>query len=185
MILKLAYYGDPILRKKAALIPVVNEEIKQLAADMIETMHHLKNGIGLAAPQIHQSVSLFVVQFPDTSVEERYAPGLIEIFINPKLLEVSDEGWYYSEGCLSLPGLYQDVPRPQKITIQFQGLDGELIVRTYEGYEARMVLHENDHLNGVLFIDRIDPKIRKEIEPQLRAIKNTFYKNFKDFPKIR
>lgn len=174
MLLKLAYYGNPILRKKAAQIPSITEEIKQLASDMIETMHHLKNGIGIAAPQLHHSLALFVVQFPAENAEGEYVPGKIEVFINPKLLEVSEEKNYHSEGCLSIPGLYREVERPLKIKVQAEGLDGVTFIRDYEGYEARMILHENDHLNGVLFIDRLQPRDRKAIESRLTDIKKKY-----------
>lgn len=175
MILKLTYYGNPILRKKAAPIPVINDEIRAFASDLLETMQGTKNGIGLAAPQVNRSIAIFVVQFPNVdNEEEAYVPGQIEFFINPKLLEVSDEKWFHSEGCLSLPALYRDVERPLKIKIQYQNLDGEVLIKDFEGYEARMVLHENDHLNGVLFIDRLAPKVRKSIENELRAIKKMY-----------
>lgn len=175
MILPLRYYGDAILRKKSASIPEVNDEIRQLAADMIETIHYLKNAVGLAAPQVGHSVALFVVQFPSHEVTDHYEPGRIEVFINPKILGVSDETWFYSEGCLSIPNLYEDISRPFKVKMQAQNLNGKTFVGDYEGYEARMLLHENDHLNGVLFIDRISGKQRKEIEPQLRKIKNKYF----------
>ncbi len=175
MILKLAYYGNPILRKKAAAIPAITDEIRAFAADLLETMHGTKNGIGLAAPQVNHSLAIFVVQFPDeTNEEEAYAPGPVEFFINPKILEISDEKWMHSEGCLSLPALYCDVERPLKIKIQYQNLDGEVLVKDFEGYKARMILHENDHLNGVLFIDRLAPKVRKSIENELRTIKKKY-----------
>lgn len=175
MILKLTYYGNPILRKKAAQIDVITDEIRALAENLVETMHSTKNGIGLAAPQVGHSVAIFVVQFPDqNNEEEKYVPGPIEFFINPKLLEVSDETWMHSEGCLSIPGLYRPVERPLKIKIQSMNLNGEIQLREYEGFEARMILHENDHLNGVLFIDRLEPKMRKSIENELRAIKKKY-----------
>lgn len=175
MILELTYYGNPILRKKAAAIPVINDEIKAFAAELLETMQHTKNGIGLAAPQVNHSLAIFVVQFPDeNNEEEAYAPGEIEFFINPKLLEVSEEKWLHSEGCLSIPALYRDVERPVKIKIQYQNLEGEVQVKEFEGYKARMILHENDHLNGVLFIDRLSPKERKSIENELRIIKKKY-----------
>lgn len=175
MIHKLTYYGNPVLRKKAAPIPAITPEIRQLAFDLTETMHSTKNGIGLAAPQINQSHAIFVVQFPSKdNEEEKYVPGEIAHFINPKLLEVSDETWLHSEGCLSIPGLHREVERPLKIKIQFQNLEGELLVKEFEGFEARMILHENDHLNGVLFIDRLDPKLRKSIENELRKIKKQY-----------
>lgn len=174
MIFKLAYYGDPILRKKAEPIREITDEIKLLAADLIETMHHTKNGVGLSAPQVGKSLALFVVQFPDPENKEKWTPGKLEVFINSKVLKVSDEEWFYSEGCLSLPGLYCKVPRPCKITLQYQNLQGDVVTKDFEGYEARMLLHENDHLNGVLFIDRLDPKERKRIEPEIREIKKKY-----------
>jgi peptide deformylase len=174
MILKLAYYGDPILRKKVAPIASVTEEIRTFAKDLIQTMQALPNGVGLAAPQVHKSLAIFVVQFPDKNSTDKWIPGPIEVFINPKLIAVSDEIWSYSEGCLSIPGIYEEVPRPVQIQIQGQDLNGDTFVRTYVGYEARMLLHENDHLNGVLFIDRIDKERRRAIESGLRAIKKKF-----------
>lgn len=174
MILKITYYGDPILRKKASPILEITGEVKQLAAHLIETMQQTKNGIGLAAPQVSHSLAMFVVHFPDPANPEKWTPGAIEVFINPKLLSVSEEVCFYSEGCLSLPGLYCKVQRPIKIKIQYQNLQGELLVKEFEGFGARMVLHENDHLNGVLFIDRLDPKERKKIEPDIKAIKKKY-----------
>jgi peptide deformylase len=174
MILELAYYGDPILRKKAEPILEFNDEVKQLAADLIETMHHTKNGVGLATPQVRRSLAMFVVQFPNPANKEKWTPGANEVVINPKILSFSDEEWFYSEGCLSLPGLYCKIKRPLKIKLQFQNLQGEILVKDFEGYEARMLLHENDHLNGVLFIDRLDPKERKRIEQEVRAIKQKY-----------
>lgn len=174
MILKLAYYGDPVLRKKALPIKEINEDIRKLVADMIDTMQGTENGVGLAAPQVHKSLSVFVVQFPDKNYTDKWVPGLIEVFINPKILEVSDEGWFYSEGCLSIPNLYAEVPRPVKVKVQAQDLSGETSIKEFIGYEARMILHENDHLNGVLFIDRIDKEQRQALENDLRAIKKKY-----------
>lgn len=176
MILKIIYYGHPVLRKKAMPVAAITDEIKQLANDLVETMHNTKNGIGLAAPQVGKSISLFVVQFPskEPKEEDAYTPGPIEFFINPKILEISAETCFYSEGCLSIPGLHRDVERPFKIKIQYQNLSGETLVQEFEDFEARMILHENDHLNGVLFIDRLNPKIRKSIASQLCLIKKKF-----------
>lgn len=173
MILKMAYYGDPILRKKASPVTEITPEIKTLVSDMIETMQERK-GVGLAAPQIHHSISLFVTQFPDQTKEDEWVPGDVLVFINPKILEVNDQLGDYSEGCLSIPGLYEDVTRPTKIKISAQDLDGNTFVKELNDYEARVCLHENDHLNGVLFIDRLSPKKKKEIEPTLRAIKKKY-----------
>lgn len=170
MILELTYYGDPILRKKTAPIEEITEEIEKLAADMIDTMKS-KRGVGLAAPQVGRSIALFVTQFPEKERDENWVPKTPEVFINPKILEVSKETCSYSEGCLSIPGIYEKVERPVKIRLQAQNLKGETFIRDFEGYEARVCLHENDHLNGVFFIDRLNPKLKKEIEPLLRKIR--------------
>lgn len=180
MILKLAYYGDPILRKKADLVKIIDESIHQLVNDMSETLGTTKNGVGLAAPQVNVSKAVFIVQFPDPAFTDRWVPGPIEVFINPKILEVSEEGWSYSEGCLSIPNIYENVYRPIKIKIQAQNLAGDIFVKEYAGYPARMVLHENDHLNGVLFIDRIDKKRRNIIEAELKKIKKELSNSGKD-----
>lgn len=173
MILELAYYGDPILRKKAAPIHEITPEVVQLSQDLLDTMHQ-KKGVGLAAPQVKKSFSIFVAQFPDKSRPEKWVPGPIEIFINPKILEVSEECGVHSEGCLSIPALYADVWRPIKIRVEFTTLQGERLVKEFEDYDARIILHENDHLNGVLFIDRLDKQQRKEIEPDLLKIKKKY-----------
>lgn len=176
MLLKLAYYGHPILRQKATQVSSMTQEIKQLVSDMIETLLHLKNGIGIAAPQLHHSLAIFVVQFPVKGVDGDPIPGAHEVFINPKILEVSDTKDFHSEGCLSIPGLYKEVERPVKIKVQAEGLDGITFLREYVGFEARMILHENDHLNGILFIDRLKPKERKAIDSRLKAIKKKYSK---------
>lgn len=173
MILKMAYYGDPILRKKASPITKITPEIKILVNDMIETMQERK-GVGLAAPQIHHSISLFITQFSDRTKEDEWVPGDILVFVNPKILEINEELDEYSEGCLSIPGLYEDVLRPTKIKITAQDLEGNTFVKELQDYEARVCLHENDHLNGVLFIDRLSPKKKNEIDPLLRAIKKKY-----------
>lgn len=175
MILKFTYYGDPILRKKTAPVTVITDEIKKLVADMIETIVKTKNAVGLAAPQVSHSIAVFVVQFPDKDSKDEWIPGEIQVFINPKILAISDEEWDYTEGCLSIPTLYEDVRRPVAIRLQAQDLDGNTFVKEYTGYEARMILHENDHLNGVLFIDRVEPSRRKLLDKTLREIKNKYY----------
>ena len=140
MKLLLAYYGDPVLRKKAAPVLEINSSIKQLVGDMIDTMHEY-NGVGLAAPQVHQSLSLFITEAPIHLPDGDWGPATLRVFINPKILTYSEEEDMMSEGCLSIP----------------------------------TILHENDHINGILFIDRIRGKQRKAMEPQLQQIKKKFY----------
>lgn len=171
MPLKLYYYDHPVLRKRCEPIKKITPEIRQLARDMIEMMDRC-NGAGLAAPQVGHSVRLFVLrEYIETEDEKWILSSTPKVYINPKFS--SPEGGLIedSEGCLSFPGLRIDVSRPDKITVEATDLDGNLFVEHLEGYNARLRMHENDHINGVLFIDRLKSKERKEIELILRSIK--------------
>lgn len=176
MILHFAYYGNSVLRKKALPIEAITDDIRKLAADMIETIKSDSHAIGLAAPQVHRSIALFIVQFPDPNFSDEWVPGPFEVHINPKILEVSDTSEIRSEGCLSIPKVYADVERPLKIKFQSMDLDGNVSIKDYEGFPARMLLHENDHLNGVLFIDRISSQEKKRISSKLKDIKKKYNK---------
>lgn len=175
MILKLAYYGDPILRQKALRIESIDDEIKQLIEDMVETMF-AQNGIGLAAPQVHRSLALFITSIPDYHEDGSYTDGPIEVYINPRLISYSTQEEIHSEGCLSIPKLYGEVCRPNHIVIEAMNQNGIVIRKELSGLEARCCLHENDHLNGVLFIDRIRGKERQQMEGALRQIKSRYKK---------
>lgn len=171
MKLPIAYYGNPVLRKKGERVNEINDELRRLVDDMIETMIEC-NGIGLAAPQVGHSITLFITHPPlDYDGMEWPENRKIRVFINPKIVSYSKEENLHTEACLSIPHLVGRVYRPNKVTFEATDLEGQQIVEEFQGYEARMMLHENDHINGVLFIDRIKGKERKEIEPLLRAIK--------------
>lgn len=170
MKLPIAYYGNPILRKKCKEIEAVNDEIRQLVQDMIETLIE-HNGIGLAAPQVNHSLRLFITAVPIEQPDGKWLPGKLRVFINPKILWVSESLEFHSEGCLSIPKLYAEVERPVKVKIQATDLDGNLFEEEFAGLEGRCILHENDHINGVLYIDRIHKKERKKLEPALQEIK--------------
>lgn len=173
MLLKLTYYDDPLLRKKCTPVKEISEEIKKLVSDMIETMES-KSGAGIAAPQVGKPLRVFVIQkFVEDSDEEFQIEGP-QVFINPKLSNPSDEFEIMSEGCLSVPGLHLEIERPYEITVEALGVDGKPFKETLKGYRARQVMHENDHINGRLFIDRVNPNIRKKIEPTLRQIKKKY-----------
>lgn len=173
MLLPLAYYGNPILRRKGDNIVEITQDIRTLVEDMIETMNHAR-GIGLAAPQVHRSLALFITAPTSTFEGDLWVPGPVHVFINPRLYDPSEETWEYSEACLSIPKLYGPVIRPWKITVEAQNLEGQWIKEEFSGLDARVIMHENDHINGVLFIDRVPQKIRKELEPSLRDIKKKF-----------
>lgn len=173
MKLPLAYYGDPVLRKKGAPVEKIDESIHQLVMDMAETME-VNDGCGLAAPQVHHSLSLFITCIPRYIDEDTVLPGELRVFINPKIISFSQETWACREGCLSLPGLRETVVRPFKVTIQATNLKGEQFTEEFEEFDAHVIMHENDHINGVLYIDRLPPKRKKEIEGYLRDIKKKF-----------
>lgn len=173
MKLSLTYYGNPILRKKGELIQEITDEIRQLAIDMIETCD-ANNGIGLAAQQVGKALKLFVlrryIQLPDG----KWGISEPKVYINTKILDHSKETEVDIEGCLSFPNLRLSIERPSKIKVESTNLNEERIVEELEGYNARVIMHENDHTNGVLYIDRIDEKTRHMIEPELREIKKRF-----------
>ncbi len=175
MKLPLAYYGDPILRKKAAQVEEITPEIRTFIQNMVETLD-AEDGIGLAAPQVHRSLAIFLIRPPIVEEDKSsWKPGPLHIFINPKIVAYSDEGWDSDEACLSIPGLSAGpVNRPIKIAIETTDLEGNRLTQEYSGLEARIVLHENDHINGVLFIDRIKGKERQAIEPYLRDLKKKY-----------
>lgn len=175
MQLSLAYFGNPILRKKCERVAEITPEIRQFVLDMKETML-AHDGIGLAAPQVNRSLAVFItytpVQLDDNGKEEQ--PSEFRVFINPKILEYSDEVWIRGEGCLSIPGIYGAVIRPVHIKVEAMDLDGKIFVQDFSGLQARAIMHENDHINGVLFIDRVRGKERQEMEQPLRDLKKKF-----------
>jgi len=173
MKLPLAYYGNPVLRKKASRVEGIDDELRQLVADMIESMDEY-NGCGLAAPQVHRSISLFVTRIPHRDENDQIVSGEARVYINPKVLSYSEEVWALDEGCLSIPGLRDAVVRPMAITVEATNLEGKTFTEELVEFDARVILHENDHLNGVLYIDRLPPKQKKAIENHLREIKKKY-----------
>lgn len=177
MQLPLSYYGNPILRQKTVPVDEITDEIRRLIKDMQETMH-ANNGIGLATPQIGLSISLFITEVPilitDDPEKPRWEPGKLRVFINPKIIGYSDEKWVYDEGCLSIPGLHAEVVRPVGVIVRATDQDGKEFEETFSWLDARAIMHENDHINGVLFIDRVHGKAREKLEPKLHEIKQKF-----------
>lgn len=174
MKLPLTYYGDPILRKKCSPVVEINDEIKALVADMIETME-ASNGIGIAAPQVGRSLRIFITHVSYENDKEELIQKPLKIFINPEILDFSIDKSIMSEGCLSIPKVHGDVARPCTVKVKATNLENCEFIEEFQGLEAHCVLHENDHINGVLFIDRMDKKERKEIEKKLRQVKHDYY----------
>lgn len=171
MRLPLAYYGDPVLRKKGALIEKIDEEIRTLVQEMIETLE-AEPGVGIAAPQVHRSLALFITCTPKYDEQwNEVEPGKIKVYINPKITAHSQETWMMSEGCLSIPSIREEVERPIAIRIEATDLEGNQFIEELSGYPARVFMHENDHIHGVLFIDRLSQKVRNKIDQTLRKMK--------------
>ncbi len=167
-ILPITVCGDKILRKKASRVSKVDNKIIKLISDMFETMHNA-NGIGLAANQVGANKQIFVV---DISIVEGFEDAKPLVLINPKIIARSEETISYEEGCLSIPDQREEVIRPKKITIQYQ--DADLKTQTIDADDllARVMQHEYDHLQGILFTDLVDDETKKRLKKQLNKIKN-------------
>ena len=166
MILPIVAYGDPVLRKVCTNIDSEYPKLKELIDNMFQTMYH-SNGVGLAAPQIVLPIRLFVIDakpFSDDDDLERDEQELLKnfkkVFINAKILKEEGEKWTFNEGCLSIPGVTEDVGRQEFVTIEYQDEDFNTYTETFSGLAARIIQHEYDHLEGILFIDRISEKDR-------------------------
>lgn len=173
MKLPIAYYGDSILRKKTVRVNEINDEIRQFVSDMYETMM-ANNGCGLAANQVHSDRAIFVTCIPKYLEDEQVIPGKFRVFINPKIISYSENLWPCHEACLSIPKLSEVVLRPFKVVFEATDLDGRTFTEEFEEFDAHVMMHENDHINGVLFIDRLPPKKKKEIEPYLKEVKKKY-----------
>jgi peptide deformylase len=144
--------GNEALRQKAQPVETIDEELLSLIAEMFVTMEK-QNGVGLAAPQVGKLIRLFVITADD---------GVQRVFINPHIISFSDDLIEREEGCLSLPGIYNNIARPKKVTIQAINEQGKKFILEADGLLSRIIQHENDHLEGMLFIDRVDEVARNE-----------------------
>lgn len=176
MILPILSYGNSVLKKKALPISVKTTNLETLIKNMWETMY-ASQGVGLAAPQIGESIRLFIVDtYPfsdneDLSIEERnFLRGFKKVFINPEIIEETGKECFFNEGCLSIPGIREDVKRKDSITIKFQDLNGKFIKESLSGIAARVVQHEYDHIEGILFTDKLSFLKKKTIKRKLVEI---------------
>lgn len=174
MILKLCYYGNPILREIAEPVDVIDEGTGTFVDDLFDTLFSTGNGIGLAAPQVGRSIQVFVTCVPQEGPDNRWIQGRKLHFINPKILHFGEEKALWPEACLSIPGVSGDVERSTEVRVEFSTVDGERKTETFYGYEADCIMHEYDHIRGVLFIDRLPKWERKEIDPVLKQIKKKY-----------
>ena len=156
-------YGDPVLRKVAEPVGEFTPEIKELVADMKATITDA-HGLGLAAPQVGASLRIFIVDL--SAVDFMAEP---KVFINPEIIEAYGEA-EYEEGCLSFPGIYQRLVRPERITVKAINENGEEFTMDIDGLAARAILHEFDHLEGILFIDHFSAISRALVDRKLKRL---------------
>ncbi len=169
MIYPITVYGDPILRKKASDIELNHEGIEKLAEDMFETMYNAE-GVGLAAPQIGFSIRVFVVDLSPLSKEYPELKNFKKVFINAHIIEKDGEDELMNEGCLSIPGIHEDILRKERIRIKYVDTEWNEHDEIYSGYQARVIQHEYDHLDGILFIDHCSPLKKKLLRGKLLDI---------------
>jgi peptide deformylase len=177
MILPIVAYGAQVLRTRGAEVKADYPGLEKLIADMWETMYE-SSGVGLAAPQINKSIRLFVIDSTQifTNLEDdeqgKYpdAPGLKEVFINAKIIRLNGQPWPYTEGCLSIPKIREEVLRNEEVELEYDDEQFQHHVKSFNGLTARVILHEYDHIEGKLFIDYLKPLKRKLLKGKLDDI---------------
>lgn len=176
MILPIVAYGTPVLKKKALDIPEDYEGLDTLIENLWETMY-AASGVGLAAPQVGLGLRLFVIdaspfaEDDELSLEEQtQLKGFKKAFINAVIEEESGEEWAFNEGCLSIPDVREEVKRQEKLTISYQNEAGEQLMESYTGLAARVIQHEYDHIEGILFTDKLSPLKKRLIKGKLTNI---------------
>jgi len=167
MVYPIVMYGDPVLKKKASPIEKGSIDIEQLSDDMFETMK-AANGIGLAAPQIGKLVRLFVLDA--SPLEDEEIGDFRQTFVNPVIVEESGNEWKFEEGCLSIPGIREEVTRLEKLKIKYFDQEWVAHEEEFDGMLARIIQHEYDHLNGVLFTDYLSPFKKRILKGRLGNI---------------
>jgi len=176
MILPVVAYGDPVLKKKAKEITSEYPEFEKFMSDMWETMYNA-HGVGLAAPQVGRSIRIFIVDASPFAKDEDQSPEQQEVlksfkkaFINPVIIEETGEEWAFNEGCLSIPDVREDVYRRENVTIKYLDEDFNEHTETYNGLAARVIQHEYDHIEGVLFTDKLSSLKKRIIKGKLNNI---------------
>ena len=180
MILPIYLYGSEKLRNENADADLQDKEgLTKLIADMDETLK-AADGCGLAAPQVGVNLNVVIVDGRDLSETYEYLHDFYRVMINPVVLEESEEVCEYSEGCLSVPGIYAEVTRPSKIKVEYYNEKFEKVVEEFDRFACRMVQHELSHLDGNLFVDNVSPIRRKMVARKLQAIaKGTIQTRYK------
>lgn len=177
MILPIVAYGHPVLRKVAEEITPEYPNLKELIANMWDTMYG-SNGVGIAAPQVNKAIRLFVIDSEQIihNLEEDEKndypgdTGVKGVFINAHIVETGGKDWAYNEGCLSIPKVREDVNRAETVTLSYVDENFAPHERTFTGVTARVILHEYDHIDGILFIDHLKPLKRRMLKSKLDDI---------------
>jgi peptide deformylase len=175
MVYPIVAFGSPVLKRRAKNVECPNDALGGLVDSMFETMYASK-GVGLAAPQIGFGTRIFVVDGspfaddPDNAEDAEVLKSFKKVFINPEILEESGDEWAFEEGCLSIPDLHEAVVRRETLRIKYQDLEGRWYEETYSGVPARIIQHEYDHIEGVLFTDRLSPLKKRLIQGRLKDI---------------
>lgn len=163
--MKIVLYGHPVLKEKSTQVEEINDELRNTLDEMVELMRKAK-GIGLAANQVEIAKRFFVLEIDD----------IIKKVINPEIIEYSDEIVEYEEGCLSIPSVFKKVERPEKIKVKYQNENGEIIEETLDGIWARAFQHEFDHIEGILFTEKLSPVNKRLVAKKIETLKKDFKK---------
>ncbi|EKF56329.1 peptide deformylase [Galbibacter marinus] len=176
MILPITAYGDPVLRRVGKDISKDYPNLDNLIENMFETMYNAY-GVGLAAPQIGLPIRLFVIdtspfaEDEDLSEQQReFLAGLKKVFINPKIVQQTGEPWVFNEGCLSIPDVREDVSRCERIKIEYLDSEFNKVIEEYDGLAARVIQHEYDHIEGILFTDKLSSLKKRLLKGKLGSI---------------
>lgn len=169
MVYEIKKYGEDCLAKKSTPVEEITDELREILNNMVETMHD-SNGVGLAAPQVGINKRYFVLDINE---------GFVRKIINPEILEFSDDFDESDEGCLSVPGIYKKVKRAYEIKVKYQNELGEEKVEIFKGFLAKAFQHEFDHLDGILFVEKISPVAKRLISKKLKNMKKATVKEHK------
>ncbi|MEH0155038.1 peptide deformylase [Limibacter armeniacum] len=170
MIYPVIAYGDPILKKVAAEIKQEGDiDVKEIAANMFDTMYEA-SGVGIAGPQVGISKRIFVIDSNLMLDEDSKEEGMKMVFINPEIVEEDGDDWGYEEGCLSIPGIRGEIFRPERITLSWFDENWVKHEKEFDGMTARVIQHEYDHLDGILFTEMLSPLKRRLLKGKLDKI---------------
>lgn len=179
-------YGDPVLKQKAKNIDKNYPELNQLISDMFETMY-AASGVGIAAPQVGLPIRLFVIDGEPYAEDDETMKGFKKVFINAEVLEETGDLWSYNEGCLSIPDIREDIDRQERVTLRYFDEHWQEHEETFEGLAARIIQHEYDHIDGILFTDKLSPLkktlLRRRLDDISKGKINVEYKM--KFPRLK